>query len=74
MKRGMKKMCFFFLLSFLTFFLLVVPHQTKLGGDRLGNEKLKGKQMSEGVKEFNFAFLLFFGAAFCQILNHLNMV
>lgn len=29
--------------------LSVVPHQTKLGGDRRGNEKLKGKQITEEV-------------------------
>lgn len=32
---------------------------TKLGRDGRGNEKLKGKQMREGVTEFNCAFLIF---------------
>ncbi len=65
---------FFKLCSFFSPCLSVVPHQTKLGGDRGGNEKLKGKQMREGVKEFNCAFLIFFGAASRQILYHVNMV
>lgn len=58
---------FFFLVS-------VVPHQTKLGGDCRENEKLKGKQMRKGVKEFNCAFLIFLKLLFRQIMNHLNMV
>lgn len=56
----------------------VVPHQTKLGLVRWGNEKLKGKQTRGRVKGFKCAFFFsssFFGAVFFrQILNHFNMV
>lgn len=48
--------------------LSVVPHQTELGGDHLGNEKLKGKQMRERVLSVFLICIFYFLFCFLSCL------